>query len=116
MIAHTARSGASTRRVLLNRCRLVGKTAGMHVDYEGGVRGLRALEEELRAEGLEVSYEAPMEERGVGEVAATVAVHIAVVIADKSLGDAAAEAARRAIAQVREKLPGLKAEVLVEDD
>ena len=88
----------------------------MHVDYEGGIRGLRALEEELRAEGLAVSYEAPMEERGLGEVAPTVAVHIAVVIADNSVGDAAAEAAKRAIAKVREELPGLKAEVLVEDD
>ena len=87
----------------------------MHVDYEGGIRGLRALEEELQAEGLEVSYEAPMEERGVGEVAATVAVHIAIAVADKTVGDAAAEAAKRAIAKVRERLPNLRAEVHEDD-
>jgi hypothetical protein len=85
--------------------------------YEGGPLGVHALTEALEAEGVEVRYTAPIEERGAGRVAVEVLFHIGRELSenaeDAAYTAALIAAARRAIAKVRERLP-IKAEI--EDD
>ena len=86
----------------------------MRIVYEGGPRGLAMLAQALRGEGLDVDYEPPIEERGAGQDALRAVIHVTEVMRDEAVGAVVVEAARRAIAKVRQRLPGVKAKI--EDD
>jgi hypothetical protein len=83
----------------------------MKVQFSGSPRGLHHLVSDLRAEGVEVTYQPPEESRGAGDVAVTVTLWVAAGAAAKA-GEMTLEAiVRRVVAAYRKRFPGGAAEV-----
>jgi len=71
--------------------------------YEGGPRGLAALVQALRDEGLEVSYEPPIEERSGG-----MAQEVVVMLVVSAVGTVTKALTAKALEQLRARWPGIK--------
>ena len=69
--------------------------------YEGPARGVSLLAHQLEQEGLTVSYERPMERRGVGADMHT----IVIAVAAGTLTTGLAAASKAVVAQFRERFP-----------
>jgi hypothetical protein len=76
------------------------------VVYEGPAPGVRRLEKMLTDEGLAVSYQPPMETRGVGPDLVMVVLYIGDKILDEAVGVSVDALARKAVTGFKEKFSG----------
>jgi hypothetical protein len=83
------------------------------IKFEGPAERVSALAQMLRAEGLEVSFEAPQERRDLGIFGAIV-VYLFVKVADVATESTIRELAQKGIDQFKSRFPQGEAEI--EDD
>ena len=74
----------------------------MQIIYRGGPRGVYALAQELKAQGIDARYVPPEEQRGAAEVAFyTVVFNIVWGAVEDEAKDAVRSGARKAIARLK---------------
>jgi hypothetical protein len=87
----------------------------IHINYFGPARGAFRLSKVLEDEKFKVSYDPPMEFRGVGgEPAVHVAIFVAESVAGGGLSAVGAMAVKKVVESFKKKHPGVNADV-VED-
>jgi hypothetical protein len=89
----------------------------IRIKYEGPARGVHHLAHQLRAEGLSVDYEPPVERRGgVGTVVDSVVTYITCKATDELIGETVRAAIKVGIGKFRKSAPGAPVEIEIGED